>query len=205
MSDEIKHPHDRLFRSVFSEASEAAGLLQTALPAELRNKLDWTTLNLKDGTFLDEALQESESDLLYEAAYRESGESGTRGENEKSRENEESGEGEERGTSGKRRERFWLYLLFEHQSTPDAWMPFRLLKYCCRIWEAEIRDGTRPGALRLIVPVVFYQGRRGWRHSSRRVNKPSPGRPPPPLASSRKEDGALRLRDATRRYAQAER
>ena len=148
MSDEINHPHDRLFRSVFSDAAEAAGFLQTALPAELRDKLDWATLNLKDGTFLDEALQESESDLLYEAAYRESGES------EKSRER------------GKRGKRLRLYLLFEHQSTPDPWMPFRLLKYCCRIWEAEIRDGTRPGELRLIVPLVFYQGDRGWRHST---------------------------------------
>ena len=26
----------------------------------------------------------------------------------------------------------WLYLLLEHQSKPDRWMPFRLLKYCCR-------------------------------------------------------------------------
>ena len=35
---------------------------------------------------------------------------------------------------------------------------------------AEIRDGTRPGELRLIVPVVFYQGRRGWRHSTKFVD-----------------------------------
>ena len=164
MSDEIDHPHDRLFRTVFSDAAEAAGLLQTALPAELRDEIDWSTLNLRDGTFLDEALRGSESDLLYEAAYGKKGESRERRGRGDRRER-----GGHRGQRGHRDrdDRVWLYLLFEHQSTPDPWMPFRLLKYCCRIWEAEIRDGTRPGELRLIVPVVFYQGRRGWRHSTK--------------------------------------
>ena len=32
----IHQPHDRLFRSVFSDASEAAALLQAALPADRR-------------------------------------------------------------------------------------------------------------------------------------------------------------------------
>ncbi|MCB1224432.1 MAG: Rpn family recombination-promoting nuclease/putative transposase, partial [Verrucomicrobiales bacterium] len=31
-----------------------------------------------------------------------------------------------------------LYLLFEHQSTPDPWMALRLLRYMVRIWEAFI-------------------------------------------------------------------
>ncbi len=42
-------------------------------------------------------------------------------------------------------------------------MRFRLLKYCCRIWEAERRDEPGRSELRPIVPLVFYQGRRGWR------------------------------------------
>ena len=136
MADELDHPHDRLFRAVFSDAAEAAGLLQAVLPQELRDEIDWKTLKLLEGTFLDDALRESESDLLYEVAYR------------------------------KKEERAWLYLLFEHQSTADAWMRFRLLKYCCRIWEAGIRDAPGQSELRPIVPLVFYQGRRGWRHST---------------------------------------
>jgi predicted transposase YdaD len=31
-------------------------------------------------------------------------------------------------------------LLFEHQSSPDAAMPFRLLRYVVRIWERWRRD-----------------------------------------------------------------
>ena len=98
--------------------------------------MDLQSLKLLDGTFLDDALRESESDLLYEVALGES------------------------------EQRVWLYLLLEHQSTPDPWMRFRLLKYCCRIWEARIRDGDGTRELRPIVPLVFYQGSRKWTHST---------------------------------------
>ncbi len=32
-----------------------------------------------------------------------------------------------------------LYILFEHQSSPDRWMRFRLLKYMCRIWDESFK------------------------------------------------------------------
>ena len=59
---DIHQPHDRLFRAVFSDASEAVGLLQTALPATVRNSFDWTALTLVGGSFVDEDLQGSQSD-----------------------------------------------------------------------------------------------------------------------------------------------
>ncbi len=101
---DIHQPHDRLFRAVFSDAGEAASLLQTALPDTIRGSFDWTTLTLLDGTFVDEDLQGSQSDLLYQVEHTETGQPVS------------------------------MYLLFEHQSSPDPWMPFRLLRYCCRIW-----------------------------------------------------------------------
>jgi predicted transposase/invertase (TIGR01784 family) len=57
----------------------------------------------------------------------------------------------------------WLYLLFEHQSTPESLMPFRLLQYLVRIWEQhrEQRPGDHP--LPGIVPVVLYHGTVPWR------------------------------------------
>lgn len=63
---DIHQPHDRLFRAVFSDAREAASLLQVALPDTVRNSFDWRTLTLVEGTFIDEDLRESQSDLLYE-------------------------------------------------------------------------------------------------------------------------------------------
>ncbi len=52
----------------------------------------------------------------------------------------------------------FLYLLFEHQSKPDRWMRFRLLKYMCRIWEESFKQNPEQTELPLILPVVFYQG-----------------------------------------------
>ena len=37
---DVHQPHDRLFRAVFSDASEAVGLLQNALPDPLRHRFD---------------------------------------------------------------------------------------------------------------------------------------------------------------------
>jgi len=133
---DIHQPHDRLFRSVFSDASEAAALLQTALPDTVRDSFDWTTLTLVDGTFVDEDLRGSQSDLLYQVEHTATGQPVS------------------------------MYLLFEHQSSPDPWMPLRLLRYCCRIWEADRRNDPNRRELRPIVPVVFYQGARGWSHST---------------------------------------
>ena len=136
MAGEIEHPHDRLFRAVFSDARETARLLRSALPQDLSDKVHWDSLRLIDGTFIDDALRESETDLLFEAGFGE----------------------EERPLR--------LYLLFEHQSSPDAWMRFRLLKYCCRIWEAELRDEPGLTTLSPILPLVLYQGSREWQHST---------------------------------------
>lgn len=135
MADEVHHPHDKLFRDVFSDTEEARGLLRTALPGRLRKGMDWKSLALLEGTFVDDDLKGSEADLLYEVRY------------------------------GGAEEPMRLYVLLEHQSTPDWRMPFRLLKYCCRIWDADLREEGRR-QLRPIVPLVFYQGSRGWTHST---------------------------------------
>ncbi|MBZ0115825.1 MAG: Rpn family recombination-promoting nuclease/putative transposase [Sandaracinaceae bacterium] len=60
-----------------------------------------------------------------------------------------------------------LYLLLEHQSTVDAWMPLRMLTYMTRIW-AERREA---GATRLpvIVPLVLHHSETGWTASRRFV------------------------------------
>ena len=58
--------------------------------------------------------------------------------------------------------RLWLYVLLEHQSEPDRWMRWRLLRYCGRIWERDRRRNRRRLSLRPIVPMVLYHGPRRW-------------------------------------------
>ena len=44
-------------------------------------------------------------------------------------------------------------------------MRLRLLKYSCRIWERDRARYPKEEQLRPIVPLVWYQGERGWRHA----------------------------------------
>src|SRR5215831_12668492 len=136
MADELHHPHDMMVRAVLSDLVEARSFLQTHLPQEVSQTLRWSTLTLLESSFVDEALRASEADFLYEVE-------------------RVSHEGS-----------LWLYVLLEHQSTPDRWMRFRLLKYCCRIWDQSFRWQPDQRELRVIVPLVLYQGERTWSYST---------------------------------------
>ena len=136
MAEDIHHPHDVMVRAVLSDVAEATNFLQRHLAEEVSQALNWSTLKLVEGSFVDEDLRRSEADLLYEVAHV-SGEASV-----------------------------WVYVLLEHQSTPDRWIRFRLLKYCCRIWDQSFREQPDQRELRAIVPLVFYQGERSWSYSS---------------------------------------
>jgi predicted transposase/invertase (TIGR01784 family) len=135
MADEIHHPHDLMVRAVLSDLVEATSFLQRHLSQEVSQALNWSTLTLLEGSFVDEDLRASEADFLYEIERLSGADS------------------------------VWIYVLLEHQSTPDRWMRFRLLKYCCRIWDVSFRERPDQRELRAIVPLVFYQGERSWSYS----------------------------------------
>ncbi|MEZ4239487.1 MAG: Rpn family recombination-promoting nuclease/putative transposase [Myxococcota bacterium] len=54
----------------------------------------------------------------------------------------------------------WLYVLFEHQSTVDTLMSWRMLRYLVRIWERALEGGAGP--LPFVWPLVLYHGERRW-------------------------------------------
>jgi predicted transposase/invertase (TIGR01784 family) len=53
-----------------------------------------------------------------------------------------------------------IYLLCEHQSTPDYWMVFRLYKYIFAIAERYIKSNPKAKKVPLIYPMVFYNGQK---------------------------------------------
>ena len=134
MAGEITTPHNNLFRSVFGDTGEASALLRAHLPQAISRQLRWSTLALQPVGFIDSRLRDSESDLLF--LIRRKADAAP----------------------------VWLYVLLEHQSTPDEWLRLRLLKYSIRIWERDRRRRPNQKQLRPIVPLVLYQGRRRWRH-----------------------------------------
>ena len=131
-------PHDALFKSVFQQPENAAAELQHVLPAEHVSAIDWSTLTLEPGSYVDEALADQHSDLLFSATAHASG------------------------------ERVLVYLLFEHQSTADPKMALRLLSYMVSIWKRfSTDDKTKASPLPLIVPAVLSQVVGGWKAATR--------------------------------------
>ena len=59
----------------------------------------------------------------------------------------------------------YLWLILEFQSTPDPWMPVRIMVYTGLLWQDLIKTGAlHPGeALPPVFPVVIYNGTREWK------------------------------------------
>jgi predicted transposase/invertase (TIGR01784 family) len=133
-----KQPHNQLFIKTFSNPEHAAAELRAVLPPELVARMDFSTLRVCPGSYVDEALSGSQSDLLFSVQ-----------------------------VSGKPA---LLYVLFEHQSTPDKLMPLRLLGYVVRILVRHVDEAkTARDALPLpvVIPVVLHHGEAGWSVASR--------------------------------------
>lgn len=65
----------------------------------------------------------------------------------------------------------YVYVLAEHQSTPDSLMGLRLLIYMGRIWDRWLREAEQtaktggskvPKRIPAILPLVIFQGPGGW-------------------------------------------
>jgi len=124
-------PHNGLFTATSSQVEHAAGELRAILPPALAAHLDFSTLTLCPGSFVDEALSRRHTDLLFTALF-----------------------------AGRPA---LVYLLFEHQSTVDPRMPFRMLRYEIRIWEAQLAKHPDTVKLPVILPTVLHHGDGGWR------------------------------------------
>ncbi|MBM9537375.1 Rpn family recombination-promoting nuclease/putative transposase [Desulfobulbus alkaliphilus] len=56
----------------------------------------------------------------------------------------------------------YVYLLIEHQSSPDVWMKLRLLNYMVRVWKRFQREKPASQRLPAIIPLVVFHGAKGW-------------------------------------------
>lgn len=59
--------------------------------------------------------------------------------------------------------RAFIFLLLEHQSSIDPWMPLRMLGYVMRIWERYRGEHPEARRLPLVCPLVLHHSHGGWR------------------------------------------
>ena len=65
--DPLHQPHDKLFRATFSDPRNAAAFLRHHLGGPLPALVDWDSLSLLPGSFIDSRMKGSEADLLFSA------------------------------------------------------------------------------------------------------------------------------------------
>ena len=117
-------PHDAIFKHFLRHDAIARDFLQAHLPRELLAQCHLETLQLASGSFVEENLRASYSDILYALQTRD-------------------GPG-------------YIYVLIEHQSTPDKLMPFRLMRYTLAAMQQHLDAGH--STLPLVIPMLFYHG-----------------------------------------------
>ena len=57
--------HDALVKAVFAQRRHAEGLLKSLLPVAVASRLDWSSLELLPGSFVDPSLRARHTDLLF--------------------------------------------------------------------------------------------------------------------------------------------
>lgn len=54
----------------------------------------------------------------------------------------------------------WVYLLFEHKSTPDKKTHLQLLRYMVEIWDHYKKQYGSFGLLPVVIPIIIYHGKK---------------------------------------------
>jgi len=132
----VHNPHDAMIKAVLAHPEHARGVLQSVVPAPLVEAVDWTELTLRPGNYVDVALREQFTDLLFSATWR-------------------GGD-----------EVFVYFLFEHQSSPPtapnDGLMAYRLLRYQVQIWERWRADHPAERKLPMILPIVMYHGATPW-------------------------------------------
>ena len=117
------NPHDNVVRQTLGRPEVARGYFRHNLPEEMLARVDLTTLERVQDSFVDPELHPSASDLLFTVDYLPEDDTG----------------------SGP--VKLMLYLLIEHKSYPERMTLFQLLRYMVRIWELYCTENRRRSVL----------------------------------------------------------
>ena len=135
----IEHFPDRSFRRLLQDGVYVRWLVRIVAP-EIEKYLDFSAITYHQRSFISQALQQRESDVLLSVRF-----------------NDETTTDE-----------LLIYILIEHQSTVDKTMGFRLLSYMMQIWEAQRKEWESSKTpvsewrLQPILPILFYTGDGRW-------------------------------------------
>lgn len=128
------HENDGGHRLLFAHPRMIESLVREFVPEEWVEKLDFTTLERVNASFITKGrMKRREGDMVWRVLSLDG-------------------------------EPVYLYLLVEFQSTVDRFMVVRLMCYVSLLYQDLIERGelTPDGGLPLVIPLVAYNGDRGW-------------------------------------------
>ena len=120
--------HDLLARKFLSDLTIAKEFLAIHLPEEIKDKCIFDTLTIEAGSYIDDDLKETVSDIVYKVNLKD-----------------------DAGSA-------YIYTLIEHQSTPVKFMPIRIIRYQLEIIQTHLDKYGEAELLPLVIPLVFYNG-----------------------------------------------
>ncbi|MBI1927808.1 Rpn family recombination-promoting nuclease/putative transposase [Candidatus Poribacteria bacterium] len=132
---------DRGIKWLLEFIPNLVGVMNLIAP-NLAQRLDFDRVEHIPTSFIPDNLRQQESDLLFRVPFLDP----------------HTQQGRE----------VWIYLLIEHQSTPDLSMGFRILFYMTQVWDMQRRQWLKEdkpvGQWRFapILPTLFYTGERKW-------------------------------------------
>jgi predicted transposase/invertase (TIGR01784 family) len=131
---ENQNPYDTLFRAAFGDTKTAKELTLLLLPSAPARRLAGARVTVEPDSLVDQEGRTHRTDLLLE--FRRSPMAGPA----------------------------YVYVLYEHKSSPDRWVTLQLLRYLVALWTRLAGEPTRHdnGLLPEILPVVLYHGDRLW-------------------------------------------
>ncbi len=115
------NPYDTLFRAAFGEPDAAKELTLLLLPPPYAKRLAGAEVTVDPHPFVDPRAARGRTDLLLQFSWP-----GDRG-----------------------RETAYVYVLYEHKSSPDHWVCLQLLRYMATLWYRLKADGETHTAERL--------------------------------------------------------
>jgi len=137
-SKALTTPHDRLVRRTFARPATAGVLLRRVLPPAFQSVLDLSRIRVSSTSYVDPRLSTRESDLLYTI-----------------------------GLSGSSRS-VTVFAALEHQSSPDAMLPLRMLWTLSWLWERTVASSAAPHArIPMALPIAIVQCPSTWNGPNR--------------------------------------
>ena len=110
----LNNPHDKLFKAILQDKTLAKAYFSHFLPANLTEKIDFDSILLTDGSFIDEQLRASFADIVFSCRLRTG------------------------------QVPVDICILIEHKSYIDPYTPFQFLYYLASAWMKTIASNQKP-------------------------------------------------------------